>query len=261
MIKKYFNSWLKYTEGTTQIAFQSRSGAALFILGKLLRYIFFLYFLILLVSKTTLIAGFNLWQIILFYATYNLVDTFAQFFLREVYRFRFHVVSGYFDHILLKPLSPLFKSLFGGSDLLDLPILLMSIGLIVFSINKIGDVTSSGIILYLILVINSFIISLAFHILVLGFGILSTTVDHTVMIYRDIVQMGRVPIDLYQQPLRGVLTYIIPVGIMVTFPAKALLNLLSLDFIVLSFLFSSIFLFISLKFWNFSLKHYQSASS
>jgi ABC-2 type transport system permease protein len=108
------------------------------------------------------------------------------------------------------------------------------------------------------LIINAFIIATAFHILVLAFGIVSTEVDHTILIYRDISKMGAFPVDIYKEPLRSVLTFIIPIGIMITFPAKALFGLLSIPMILLCFGISFTMLFISLWSWNKALQRYQS---
>jgi ABC-2 type transport system permease protein len=259
--KKYFKSWLIMTSGAAQIVFQSRFGAGIFILAKLLRYVFFLFFLYILTIKTKTIAGYSLWQVVLFYATYNLIDTASQLLFRDVYRFRAQILNGFFDYILLRPFSPLFKSLFGGIDLMDLPLLLLSLIFIFISFNFIGNISLENILLYLLLILNSLLIALSIHILVLGVGILTTSVDNAIMLYRDIAQMGRVPTELYLEPLRGFITFVIPVGVMMTFPPKALLGLLSLNFVLYSVIFSLVFLFFSLKFWRFSLKRYQSASS
>lgn len=260
-IKKYFKSWLILTSGTTQIAFQSRFGAGIFILAKLLRYLFFLFFLYVLTAKTKTIAGYSFAQVVLFYATYNLVDTTSQLLFRDVYRFRVQIINGLFDYVLLKPFSPLFKSLFGGVDLLDLPIFFLSVFFIFTSIKFIGDLSAENVIAYLFLLVNALLIALSIHILVLALGIITTSVDNAIMLYRDIVQMGRVPIELYLEPLRGIITFIIPVGIMMSFPPKALMGVLSLNYLFYAAAFSLVFLYFSFKFWQFSLKHYQSASS
>lgn len=246
---------------TTQISFLSRFGAIIFVIGKFLRLIFFLFFIFILVSKTHAIAGYTLWQIIFFYATFNFIDTLAQFFLREVYRFRTYVVKGYFDHILTKPISSLFRSLFGGSDVLDLSILSLSIIFIIISASKVGTISIEGIILYILLIINAFFIALAFHIAVLSIGILTTEVDNAIMLYRDLTQMGRLPVDIYKQPIQGIITFAIPIGIMMTFPAKALMGLLSSGIIIISLLIGVSLFLVSILFWKFSLKHYASASS
>lgn len=260
-MRKYLRIWLLLTFRATQIAFVSRFGAVVFLIGKFLRFFFFFFFIFIIFSKTKAIASYNIWQIMFFFASFNLVDNMAQFFLREVYRFRNNVLMGFFDYVLTKPFSPLFRSLFGGSDVLDLSIITLSIGTVLFSITKIGEISLIGIILYFFLIVNAFIIALAFHIAVLGIGILTTEVDNTIMLYRDLTQMGRVPVDIYREPVRGIITFIIPVGIMMTFPSKALMGLLSFNILLFSFLFGGAALFLSLKFWNYSLKHYQSASS
>lgn len=212
-------------------------------------------------AKTKTIAGYNFWQIIFFYATFNLIDTLAQLFLREVYRFRAYVVQGYFDYILTKPISPLFRALFGGSDMLDLSILAVSIGFIIVAAINIGSISLVNVLLYTLLIFNAFLIALSFHIAVLAVGILTTEIDNTIMLYRDFTQMGRVPIDIYKEPLRGLITFVVPVGIMMTFPAKALMGLLSTEGMIVSFGVGLLLFLLSFHFWKFSLRHYSSASS
>lgn len=260
-LRRYAKVWWILTIKASQIAFASRFGAVLFVLGKLIRFIFFLLFLIIIVSRTKVIVGYSLWEVILFYATFNIIDVFVQFILREVYRFRWYIVTGDFDFFLTRPLSPLFRSLFGGADPLDIPMIFLSLGLVAVSIMNIGNISPPAALLYLALVINGLIIALAFHIFVLAIGVLTTEVDNTIWLYRDLTQMGRFPIDIYREPLRSVLTFAVPVGIMVTFPAKALLGILTLPAILISFIVGIGFLWASLIFWRYSLKNYASASS
>lgn len=260
-LKKHIRIWWILTGITSQKVLTSRFGTVVFMLGKILRFGFFGLFLLLLQQKTTTIAGYSLWQIIFFYATFNLVDVLPQFFMREVYRFRWNIVTGAFDYILTKPISPLFRSLFGGSDILDLAILFISIFFVFFSAAHLGDVSGLAIAFYIALIANAFLIALAIHIFVLAVGILTTEVDNTLWLYRDLTQMGRVPIDIYLEPVRGFLTFVVPVGIMITFPAKALMGILSPFVILLSFFIGGLFFILARQFWNYALRHYASASS
>ncbi len=246
---------------TSQIAFLSRFGAAIFIAGKMLRFVFFLFFVLLLVGKTRTILTYSLWQIILFFFTFNLVDITAQLFLREVYRFRAYVINGTLDYILSKPFSPLFRVLFGGSDFLDIPMLIIAVVSIIVAASNMGGLSFSNILLYIILIFNAFIITLSFHIVVLALGVLTTEVDSTLFLYRDLTQMGRLPVDIYHEPLRSFITFIIPIGIMMTFPVKALMGLITPQITVVSFAIGGLLFFISLRFWRFALKRYASASS
>lgn len=260
-LQKYLKIWWLLSTRSAQVAFVSRFGAVGFLLGKLIRFAFFLFFLLILASRTQGIVGYTLWQIIFFYATFNLVDTLVQFFLREVYRFRLYVVSGDFDFFLVKPYSALFRSLFGGADPLDIPMIFLSLGFVVFSAIKMGGISIPGLGIYALLLANSFFIALSFHIFVLAVGVLTTEVDNTIWLYRDLTQMGRLPIDIYLQPLRGILTFAIPVGVMMTFPAKALMGLLSWQGVLISIMVALLFLWGSIIFWRYSLKNYSSASS
>lgn len=260
-IKKYLKFWWISVNSSTQIAFSSRFSALIFLIGKFMRFGLFLGLIIIISSQTKLIAGYNLWQMVLFYATFNLIDTAAQLLLREVYRFRNYVLSGDFDYFLTKPISPLFRSLFGGSDILDLPMFLISIALVVFTINQLGDVQIQFIATYFLLVSSALIIAISFHILVIALGVITTEIDNAIMLYRDLTQMGRFPVDIYREPISWFITFVIPVGVMMTFPAKSLLGELSTGLLILSPIIAMISLFLSYKFWKFSLSKYSSASS
>lgn len=243
-----------------QTAFATRGGAVIFLLGKVVRFGFFFYLLLVVVGRTRLVEGYNLDQIVFFFLTFNLVDIIAQLLFREVYRFRPLIVSGDFDLILVKPINPLLRVLLGGADPLDTLTLIPLFGLLFIFATKLGPGTFD-ILLYIFLVFNAVLIATAFHIAVLALGILTTAVDHTIMIYRDFTSMGRIPVDFYNQFLRAVLTFVLPVGIMMTVPVKALMGILSPPMILYSFLFGIVFLWSALKFWNLALKNYSSASS
>ena len=260
-MKKYFLVWLRFAINGFQTQSQARFAMVIFLVGKLLRFFIYTFFIIILVQKTKVLAGYTLDQTILFFLSFNLVDILSQLFFREVYRFRQAVVMGTFDFYLVKPVNALFRSLFGGPDLIDFITLISLIWAVIFFMMKLGVSDFVGILSYLMLVAVALLIATAFHILVLSLAVVTTEIDHAIMMYRDIVGMGRFPIDIYQEPLRGFLTFIIPVGIMMSFPAKSLLGLLSFPLIVYSVVFSLVIFYLSLRGWKRALKEYSSASS
>ncbi len=260
-MNRYLNIWYKCTAGQAQADFSSRFGAVFLLIGKILRFLFFLIFLILIAGRTKNVAGYSLWEVIFIYATFNLVDPIPQMLLRSVYRFRSYVVSGFFDFYMAQPISPLFRALFGGADILDIPMLIISIVFIIYSSFHLSYFSIAGVMLYILLLLNAFLIALSFHIFVLSIGVATTEVDNTIMLYRDLTQMGRVPVSVYQQAVSFILTFIVPVGIMITFPVQALLGTLSIQFVLYSFAFGIGFLVLSLLSWRFAIRHYSSASS
>ncbi len=262
ILKKYFRVWLKLASYSFKVDLANRFVAGFALSGKVLRFLFFLVFLFLLVRRTETLAGYNLYQMIFFFLTFNLVDILIQFFLRGVYDFRGLIVTGDFDLVLVKPINPLFRSLTGKTDVYDLMTLIaLIIFMIIFLLRGYISLTLEGLVLYLLLVVLSFIIGLAVHISVLAVGILTTEIENLIWIFRDLSGMGRVPIDVYREPLRTFLTVVIPVGVLMTFPAKALMGLLSWQWVIFSFVISGLFLLGSLRFWQYALTQYSSASS
>ena len=258
---KELRVWKRYTLNSLQQALANRTAFVLFTTGKLLRIVMFLVFLSFIFQGNKNIGGYNREQIIFFYLSFNLIDTLAQLMFREVYRFRDLVVTGDLDLVLTKPIHPLIRLLLGGFDPLDLSILFLIVCLTIwYGVNNISHDPALWL-LYALLMLNGLVIATAFHILALGIGILSTSIDHLMMVYRDFTAMFRIPADLYIEPVRFLLTFIIPFGIMITFPAKALMGALSVQFMVLALIIGIVSFFLALKFWNYSLKQYSSASS
>ncbi len=260
ILKRYFKIWWMLTRNSFSVVLGQKLALLFFLVGKVLRFVFFLGFLYFLLVGAKNLAGYNAHQAVFFFLVFNLLDILAQFFFREAFRFRPKIVTGDFDLTLIKPISPLFLSLMGGADMVDL-ITIPPLIIATWYIASLLHPTFIGVILFILLLLNGLLIATAFYIIVLSLGIITLEIDHTIMIYRDLTSFGRFPVDIYKQPLQGVLTYLIPVGIMVTFPAKALMGIIGAGGIIISFLVGIAAILISLKFWNFALTKYTSASS
>lgn len=258
---RYLRVWKKLSVNSFRTFFNYRFGAVLFLVGKIIRFTFFLGFLVILVAKTRILSGYNFWQVVLFYLTFNFIDAVTQMLFREVYRFRSHILTGNFDLLLVKPINTLFRILLGGTDFLDLITLLPFALLLGVAMVKSGDFSIWGLVSYTILMINSLVIAASFHILVMALAVITTEIDHAIMIYRDFTGMGKLPVDIYQEPLRSFITFIIPVGVMMTYPVKSFIGLLDLSVILMTVLFSLVFFTTSVIIWNKTLRHYASASS
>lgn len=263
MIKKilrYLKIWWLMSKNSFITVFYSKVALAIFLTGKVLRFGFFLVFLFFLIKGTNNLAGYNLNQTLFFFLTFNVVDVISQFLFREVYRFRPQIVSGDFDLVLAKPINALFRSLMGGADVIDL----ITIPPLIYAVIYVGQMlnpTLIHVLIYIVLLLNGLLIATAFHIVVLALAILTLEIDHSIMIYRDLVSLGRFPVDIYKEPLRGALTYFIPVAIMVTLPAKFFFGLVSWPGVLAALLVSLAALFIATRFWNYALRYYTSASS
>ena len=261
MFKKYLTVWWIFAFNSFQSQLTTRWAVFLFLITKLLRFSVFVLFILVLLSQTKVLAGYSLYQTLFFFLSFSLVDTLVQTIFREVYRFRPAIVNGTFDFYLIKPFNPLFRALVSGPDIIDLMLLIPLIGLVINFMGRLNITDAGDILVYVLLISVAFVVALSFHILVLSLAVLTTEIDHAILVYRDVTGMGRFPLDIYREPLRGLLTFALPVGIMMSFPAKALFGLLNPFLIAYSIIFAVIFFYFSLKVWNKALRNYSSASS
>ena len=259
-LKYYAKIWLIMSKNAFMAMLSNKGAFFIFLTGKIIRFFFFVIFLVFFVQEAGGVVGYSTQQMLFIFLTFNLIDVIGQFMFREVYRFRPLLVTGDFDLILAKPANALFRVLMGGADIIDLvtiPPLLLAVIIVGARLNP----TPTDIVLYIILIVNGLIIVTAFHIAVIAMGILTMEIDHSIMIFRDMLNLGKFPVEIYRQPLRAILTFLIPVGIMITLPARAFMGMATPLGVAASFIVAALSIFVALKFWNRALKSYTSASS
>ncbi len=256
----YWFIWWKVAQYAIAETFLSRWTNVLFLTGKTLRFGMLLFFLLLIEKNIQNFAGYTTSQIIIFFLTYQFLDTLSQIIYRGVYEFSWQVRSGELDFYLSKPVSPLFRILTGKPDILDsifiIPTTILSIW-IAAHLNLYFSLASVA--LYLALVINGFLILTSLHILVVCLGIVTTEVDNAIMLYRDMNALARFPVDVYKEPFRTILFFVIPVGMMNTIPSEALLHVRLTYTLPFVFGVGLGFFSLSMLVWKLSLKKYTSA--
>ena len=245
-----------------QETFINRGANALFFLGKTIRFTMATVFLLLLRENIAHIGGYSADMMIVFYITYQTIDTLAQVFYRGVYEFGNTIRTGTFDGVLTKPINALFNVMTGSPDINDVVFLVFSTGLSIYLLLTSNlNITSTSVFVYLFLLLNSFVITTAIHFFILCITMLTTDVDNVIFMYRDISKLAQFPVTLYGQPLRLALFFVVPVGLMVTVPAQVLLNVPPTVTVFATTLIGWSFLGLSFYAWNWSLKRYSSASS
>jgi len=260
-ISKLIKVWVMVSLRAAQSQLLNSWAGILFLIGKIVRFLLFFVFLFTVLGSAKNLAGYSPKQVILFFLVFNLVDISVQFLFRGVYQFRPLVVSGNYDLDLLKPLPSFFRPIFGWTDILDFITLIpLWIYFLWFGFSQ--EIFRLGnFVLFLALFFSSLILGFAFHLFVCAVCVLTTEIDHLVWVYRDLTNMARFPTDIYQRGIRLILTFTIPVVILITVPAKALMGILSWQGVLGSFFISGLFLWFSLKFWHYALSQYSSASS
>lgn len=260
---KYLNVWLRLSKMRfREFYIESRLNSLFLISGKLVRFSFFLIFIIALLMQARQLAGFGLHQTLLFFMTFNLVDITSQFLLRGTYAVRSMIDGGQIDLFLTQPVNTLFRIASDIIDLLDLATLipvLVVLGIVIAKLET--PITVGGFLIYLVLCLNALLIAFSIHVAIIALSIITQEISSQIWVYRDLMTMGRFPVDIYSANIQFVLTFIIPIAVMISFPAKVLIGVLSGQWVIVSFIIGAAFLFASLKFWQYALKNYTSVST
>lgn len=261
-LKKYAKVWYLLAVNTIQITFVNRWSNVLFFLGKLIRLAMSLLVLWLIREQIKLVGPYTIDQLIIFFLVYHWIDLLSQTIYRGVYNFGQLVRSGDFDLFFVKPINILFLTLTGRPDVNDALFLLPSLIATIIIGSQIHVVLSvASVLWFLSLFINGLLIATGLHIFVLVIGIVTVEVDGIVWLYRDLLQLGQIPISLYGEPLRFLLFFLVPIGMMTTIPAEVLLAEQPTFHLLIVYAVGISFFLASLLAWRWGLKKYSSASS
>ncbi len=261
VLRKYWTIWLRTASMAMQAQLSYRLGSFGFLLGKMIRLVFFFAFMAAVFQHVETVAGYSLVETALFFMTFNLVDMAAQIFFRGVYGARRTVSEGDFDFYLVQPCSPLFRMTCSTVDFLDVvtivPVVVMT-GMVFARLPPLGWERYAA---YGLLLANGVALIFAIHVLVAGLAVRTQELESAIWIYRDIMFMGKFPVDVYAPAVRWALTVGVPIAVMTTFPAKALLGRLSAAWIVYALALTAVALPLSYLFWRNSVARYTSSSS
>jgi ABC-2 type transport system permease protein len=262
MIKKYARIWGRLALMGFKIQTAHPLSSSGYLLGKLIRILFFLGFLVAIFKHTEALAGYRLEEVALFFLTFNIVDILAQLFFRGIYGIRALIREGDLDYFLIQPVNVLYRIAFNTVDFLDVLTVIPVFAITGYILTRIpGSIIWDRFAVYVALCANGMIIALAFHIAVASLAVLTQELENTIWIYRDVMTLGRFPVDIYNPNLQLVLRFVIPVAVMVSFPAKAFLGQLSWVWILQAVGMAGIMLSLSLWFWGYATRRYTSVSS
>lgn len=230
--------------------------------GKFLRMSFLFIFILGVFEVLPDLAGYTKGEVVLFFAFFNLVDLLVQvFFFRGFWFLQDYVQSGEFDKILTYPINPIFLTAFKITDWMDVVTLVPAVGLLMYGLSQTGGVGGTGGIGSLLLVFTGLATAFGFCLFLSGITFYTTKMGNVWWLFRDLAAMARFPLAIFPTAFAALVTYIVPIGIIFNWPAKAMLGQLSLWQFALALALAVFWVILGKKFWDFSIKRYSSASS
>ncbi|MGE5632547.1 MAG: ABC transporter permease [Caulobacteraceae bacterium] len=171
--------------------------------------------------------------------------------------------EGTLDFMVLKPVNSMFILSLNKFDLGTFLSVIIGIVTNIIGIYRMGSTIQPGqVIVYFLLVFNGVAILYSLFFIVKCMSFYFVKVSGLDSLMWGLYEFGRrTPESIYKNFLRFSLIYICPVLVIVNFPAGFYLYKFGAKEVFVSCLITSIFLYIAVSFWKYSLKKYTSASS
>lgn len=169
---------------------------------------------------------------------------------------------GTFDFVLLKPADAQFLVSTTKFDVFRIVDVFAGVALAALAFAKMGRIPSVwGVASALVMLGAATVVLYSIWILVISAAFWVVKVDNLAYLFSSVFDFARWPVSVFKGAWRILFTFVIPIGIMTTYPAEALLGtltpLLFVGTLVGAFLFSSVARIV----WIRALRHYTSASS
>ncbi len=213
-------------------------------------------------TQTETLAGWRLGEAIVLLGTYQIASgVLATFIEPNAALFADQVRSGKLDELLLKPTSSIFLASLGSCAPLALWQVATGVAVMVLGLRESGAVPALwGWAGWLAMLGIGVVITWASRVLLASIA-LWTPVSGLGVVYGALWQFGRYPVGIYRQPIRFILTWVLPVAFVATFPARALMGDVSAELLLVGFLAGLGAVVVVRLVWDAGLRRYTSATS
>lgn len=170
--------------------------------------------------------------------------------------------QGTLDFVLLKPADAQFLVSTSRFEIWKALDALAALGIFAWAFHLLGFVPTPGAVaLSLVLLACATIVLYSVWILVVAAAFWVVRLDNLAYLFGSIFDFARWPVTLFKGGWRVFFTFVIPLAVMTTYPAEALLGTLGARTAVLSVLGSLLFTVLARAVWTRAIAHYTSASS
>ncbi|MCB2147745.1 MAG: ABC-2 family transporter protein [Deltaproteobacteria bacterium] len=195
-----------------------------------------------------------------FYSLFNgLIEALLQPNLSRVIE---QIRMGTFDFVLIKPVNSQFMASLRHLSIWKLADVAMGLGICVYAMVRLGLVPSMGdLIAGAGFVLCGAVILYSIWLMMVTSAFWFVRIDNISELFTAIYETGRFPVSVYPSWMRGVLTFVVPIAFITTFPAAALLGRAKVPLLWVALLLAAGLFCGCVCFWRYAVKRYSSASS
>ena len=173
-----------------------------------------------------------------------------------------HIRKGTLDFVLLKPADAQFLVSTARFEVMNFVDALAAIGLAAWALARLHHVPSLGeLATALLLTVAAAALLYALAILVIAAAFYVVRLDNLIYLFNSVFDAARWPASVFRGIWRVLFTFVVPLALMTTYPALALLGRLAPLTAVSALGGAALFFGLSRVVWRRAIGHYRSASS
>lgn len=171
-----------------------------------------------------------------------------------------HIRKGTLDFVLLKPADAQFLVSTSRFQLWRVSSLVSALAVFVIAFARLGFSPSpKGVLMSLVLLVTATVLLYSLWILIISAAFYVVKVDNLTYLFGSIFDAARWPSSVFRGALKLIFTFVVPLTVMTTYPAEALLGRLELSTLAASVAGSAVFALAARGVWLRSVGHYTSA--
>jgi len=176
-------------------------------------------------EQTSTLGGWSRGEAIVLLGTYQIVSGVLWTFIEpNVAWFQNQVTAGRLDDILLQPAPSIFLASLGSCSPLALSQVITGGIVLVVGLQDRGSAPDgAAVVAWLTLLVVGIALTWASRVFVASVAFWAPALSQDVL-YSAVWQFGRYPVTMYRQPIRFALTWVVPLALVTTLPARMLTN-------------------------------------
>ena len=213
-------------------------------------------------QHTEKIGDWNVKEMRVFLGLLFVIDAFYMIIIHEnLENITEKVRKGDLDLLLAKPVNSQFMLTLQKANTAIFGNLLLGSSWLIYSLMGLEGFNYARLLWLIILFPCSLIVIYSMRFMFSASAVIFTRSENLQFLWWQVYRLGMRPDSMYTPYVKYVLLTLIPVGVIVSIPARALLNPPNLTYLLWPLILVPLLLYGTHRFWNFALKFYSSASS
>lgn len=212
--------------------------------------------------QTNAIGGWSFDQVLVLLGIYNALDGVVEMILRpNIGRIVQHIRKGTLDLILTKPVDSQFYISFRHIVFWPITDVLFGFGMFVYAAVKMNlSITVANVLWFLLMFAAALAALYAIWMLLMTMSFWFVKVENLTFLFSSLFETARFPVQVYSGWVRKLLTFLLPVAVLTTFPAAAIVGKLTGGEALVSVIMAAVLVTGARLFWRKALRYYTSAS-